>query len=163
MLAALPGGISVAEPELLRVPERMLVFGVGPTCYGIDVDAIHEIMPAGDIHLVPGAPQGVAGLAGFRAKSVPVFDLFWKFDVDDAGGEFANLLVVDCHGSQVALRVGPVHEVAAIPRSAFQVFRAPGRGEGLAYLNAAIRWDERLVLWIDAERLVPEGIRRVAV
>ena len=151
------------EPELLAVPRQLVIFRVGATQYGVAIEDVEEILPPQNITRLPGAPNGVLGLADVRGQVVPVFDLHWKFDVpasdDDAGSRF---VLVRTHEGTVALLVDGVDEVVDSRREAFQSVRAPGQSTGLGYLNGVFRHADALVLWVDPVRLVPTGVGRAA-
>jgi purine-binding chemotaxis protein CheW len=152
----------MAPIDFLNVPERLLIFSVGDEYYGVDIAAVHEITPCESVTPVPEAPPGLLGIATFRGTQVPVFDLFWKFGVEVGPSTDANLVVVDYDGSPVALRAGEVHEVAALPRDAYQPLSIPGGTGRLTQFEAVAEWHDQLVLWLDPRRLVPAAVAEAA-
>lgn len=54
---------------------RTLLFRVGPTVYGCDIDDIREIVPHRRATRLPGAPAFVQGLINLRGTIVTVLDL----------------------------------------------------------------------------------------
>jgi purine-binding chemotaxis protein CheW len=153
----------VPEPELLNVPRQLVIFRVAATQYGVAIEDVEEILPPQTVTRLPGAPNGVLGVADVRGQIVPVFDLHWKFGVpapeDDANARF---VLVRTYEGPVALLVDGVDEVVDCRREAFQSVRTPGQTAGLGYLNGVFRHAESLVLWVDPVRLVPTGLARAA-
>jgi purine-binding chemotaxis protein CheW len=54
---------------------RTLLFRVGSTVYGCDIDAVREILPYRRATRLPGAPTFVQGLVNIRGTIVTVIDL----------------------------------------------------------------------------------------
>lgn len=149
------------EPELLAVPRQLVIFRVGVTQYGVAIEDVEEILFPQVVTRVPGAPNGVLGLAEVRGRVVPVFDLHWKFGVPDPDDDLnARFVLVRTYEGPVALLVDAVEAVVNSRREAFQSVRTPGQSAGLGYLNGVFRHAESLVLWVDPARLVPTGLAR---
>ncbi len=145
-------------------PRQLVLFRVGETDYAVDIEAVDEILPVLPITPLPGAPGGVLGLADVRKQVVPVFDLHWRFGVVGVQNTSdSRLILVETSEGSVALLVDAVEEVLTVSPDAYQQVDAPGSRDALGYLNGVIRRDERLVLWIDHERVVPRGIQAVAI
>lgn len=72
--------VSSSEPNVdRRAPvdgaRRTLLFRVGSTVYGCDIDDIREIVPFRQATRLPGAPNYVLGLINLRGTIVTVVDL----------------------------------------------------------------------------------------
>ena len=147
----------MSDPAMLRTPRQLVLFRVGSTHYGLDIDAVDEILPMIAITPVAGAQDGVLGLADVRKRVVPVFDLHWKFGVPvPESNPEARFILVESAEGPVALLVDAVEEVVTVSREDFQPVAAPGKTSELAYLNGVLRRGDRLTLWVDHKRLVPE-------
>lgn len=144
---------------MLRTPRQLVLFRVGSTHYGLDIDAVDEILPMIAITPVAGAQDGVLGLADVRKRVVPVFDLHWKFRVSRPPDERdTRLILVDGPDGPVALLVDAVEEVLTVQPGDFQHVTPPGDRRGLGYLNGILRRDDGLVVWVDHRGLVPEHL-----
>lgn len=53
----------------------VLVFALGSETYGVRLDAVREIAPAGDLQRVPRAPGLIRGLVDLRGRMVTALDL----------------------------------------------------------------------------------------
>lgn len=154
----------MAEVELLRTPRQLVTFRVGETTYGLDIDAVSEILPLLPVTAIGGGPRGILGMVQVRKLVVPVFDLHRKFGVDRPSDERgARLILVEVAAGPVAFRVDEVHEVLTVPRTAYQEVPAVGSDEGVAYLAGVVQVGAELVLWVDHHRLVPSSIVKRAV
>ena len=134
----------MAEVAVLRPPRQLVLFRVGETHYGLDIESVDEILPILPVTAAPGAPGGVLGFADVRKHVVP-----------ESNPEARFILVGSAEGP-VALLVDAVEEVVTVSREDFQPVAAPGKTSELAYLNGVLRRGDRLTLWVDHRRLVPE-------
>lgn len=151
------------EVALLHVPGQVVVFRVGPTSYGIVIDAVQEILPMLPITAAPGAPAGVLGLADVRKRVVPVFDLHVRFGVSrPADSNETRLILVNVEDTSVAMLVDGVDEVLNVTRDEVQPAATLGRAAAVDYLVGVVRSGEKLLLWVDHSRLVPRAVRAVA-
>lgn len=142
---------------VLHTPRQLVLFRVAETHYGLDIEDVGEILPVLPVTALPGAPAGVLGIADVRERVVPVFDLHWKFGVPTpVSNPEARFILVRAGQGDVALLVDAVEEVVTVSREDFQSVATPGATSGLGYLSGVLRRGDRLVLWIDHMRLVPE-------
>ncbi len=146
----------MSNVTFLQTPHQLVMFGVGNTHYGIDIALVDEILPVLPITATPGAPAGVLGLIDVRKRVVPVFDLHVRFGVPTPeSNPEARLILVSVGDESVALLVDSVEEVLTVGRDEFQSLAAPGARNDLGYLRGVLRRDDRLLLWVDPNSLVP--------
>ncbi|MEO8539542.1 MAG: chemotaxis protein CheW [bacterium] len=149
----------MSEPSLLHLPHQLVIFRVGETHYGIDIEAVGEILPVLPITSTPGAPVGVLGLADVRKQVVPVFDLHVRFGVPrPQDSSDTRMILVEVGEGSVAMLVDAVEEVLTVKREDFQSVATPGNTSSVGYLNGVVRAEEKLMLWIDHNRLVPSAV-----
>ncbi len=154
----------MSEIALLRVPRQLVVFRVGETYYGMDIEAVEEILTLLPITATPGAPAGVLGLADVRKRVVPVYDLHARFGLPrPAESGETRLILVNVDGASVAMLVDEVDEVLNVTRDDFQSVTTPGSTADVGYLSGVVRTEAKLMLWVDHARLVPHAVRSVAV
>ena len=147
--------------ELVQVPRQLVVFRVGETRYGLDIDSVSEILPLLSITPLAAAPGGVLGISDVRKRVVPIFDLHWKFGIPRPEADSqTRLVLVEATEGPVGLLVDAVDEVLTVSREAFQSVATPGDTSGLGYLQGVFREERGLVLWVDHLRLVPSGVTR---
>ena len=92
-----------------------------------------------------------------RDRIVPLFDLHWKFGLLCDESAPSRLILVDHIDGPVALLVDSVDEVTVIAREAYQPVRTLGDPAAIGYIRGCVRRDDRLVLWVDHNQLVPNG------
>ncbi|MCZ2109884.1 MAG: chemotaxis protein CheW [Dehalococcoidia bacterium] len=147
-----------------HLPRQLVVFRVGETAYGLDIDAVDEILPLLEITPIAGAPGGVVGIADVRKRVIPIFDLHWKFGIPTPTFDASTRLVlVEAGDGPVTLLVDDVAEVMSVSNENFQPVVTPGDTSGLGYLNGVFRVETGLLLWVDHNRLVPAGVAPTAL
>jgi purine-binding chemotaxis protein CheW len=98
----------------------LVVFRLGDRTYGIDLDAVREILRPRPASRLPGAPPAVIGLINVRGAIVTVIDLGVALGLRDAPAAGAVMLVE--HGPKL---VGAaVDEVLDVQRRADDGFDA---------------------------------------
>ncbi len=104
---------------------------------------------------VPRAPAGVCGLTNLRGQILPVIDPLGA--TSEACG-----LVLRAGSRGAVLRVDQVHGIEAIPRDRFEAVPPTLEAPLTRWARGAVSLDGRLVIWIDAERMVAETVSRGA-
>jgi purine-binding chemotaxis protein CheW len=158
-MIVIPQGVLMPEVSFINTPHQLVVFRVGGTHYGIDIESVDEILPVLPITATPGVVPGVLGLADVRKQVVPVFDLHVRFGVPapESSGD-TRLVLVETSAGSVAMLVDCVEEVLTVRREEFQSVATPGSAKATGYLQGVVRKDDKLILWVDHEGLVPAGI-----
>lgn len=152
------------EVSFLHTPNQLVLFRVGETRYGLDIDSVSEILALLPVTALRGAPNGVLGMVEVRKRVVPVFDLHWKFGLPKPeAGRDTRMILVEVAEGPVALLVDSVDEVVTVPRESYQPVHAPGSMDGLGYLGGVVRLEGGLVLWVDHQQLVPHGAVKKAL
>ncbi len=153
----------MAAIESLHPPRQLVVFRVGGTHYGVDIELVNEILSPLPLTLLPGVTRHIAGVVEVRGRVVPVFDLRSRFSATGpADDRDSRMVLVEVNDGPVALTVDGVEEVVIVPREAYQQIAAPGDRSGLGYLKGVVRRDGNLVLWIDPRALIPSGALELA-
>lgn len=132
---------------------RTLLFRVGPTIYGCDIQAVREIVPYRRATRLPGAPSYVQGLINVRGTIVTVLDVGVRLAPD--GGERVpategSIIMVE-HGSRtVGLVVQEVMDVRRLTLGEDEAVDASGVVRGVG------RVDEAVVVALDVHTLIKQ-------
>ena len=133
---------------------RTLLFRVGPTIYGCDIQAVREIVPNRRATRLPGAPSYVQGLINVRGTIVTVLDVGVRLDPDGSGARApaseGSIIMVE-HGSRtVGLVVQEVLDVRRLTLGDEEVVDAAGVVRGVG------RVDEAVVVALDVHTLIKQ-------
>ena len=123
---------STSEPAVraaaAHAARRTLLFRVGTTVYGCDIDDIREIVPFRQATRLPGAPRYVHGLINLRGTIVTVLDLAVRLDASRAVVTDGSIMLVSVPGSSrlVGIAVQEVMDVRVLGAHSDDVIgRAP--------------------------------------
>ncbi len=89
-------------PTLVDTEERnYAVFMVGDEWYGIDLNAIVEILHAFEVIPVPHLPPAFAGVTNLRGESLPVVDLARLLKVASTSSEIRSCIIVQIGSAKI--------------------------------------------------------------
>jgi purine-binding chemotaxis protein CheW len=113
--------VSISDPAAASAParagaRRTLLFRVGTTVYGCDIDDIREILPFRPATRLPGAPGYVHGLINLRGTIVTVVDLAVRLDASRTLVREGSIMLVPLEGSArlVGIAVEEVMDVRVL-------------------------------------------------
>jgi len=143
--------------EAVDTKEHLVIFEIAGEAFGIDIGAVQEIVRLQQITDMPEARAGMKGVINLRGKVIPIIDLREKFGLS-TGDETASsrIVVVDVLGVVVGMIVDSVSEVLRIGKSQIEP-PSPIIESYDKYLRGIGRFDDKLILLIDLEKLVPEA------
>lgn len=90
---------------------RTLLFRVGPSVYGCDIDVVREIVPFRRATRLPGAPAYVLGLINLRGTIVTVIDLGRRLAPERAPACAGSIVLVGYGSRVVGMAVEEVMDV----------------------------------------------------
>ena len=100
---------------------QLVVFDLANESFGVDIDAVREIIRTQEITRVPDAPASVDGVINLRGGVIPVVDLRRRFGLPVSDITAASrVLVVDIGGESIGVVVDAVTEVLRIPESSIE-------------------------------------------
>lgn len=132
---------------------RTLLFRVGPTIYGCDIQTVREIVPYRRATRLPGAPSYVQGLINVRGTIVTVLDVGVRLapdGVDRAPASEGSIIMVEYGSRTVGLVVEEVMDVRRLAVGEDEAVDASGVVRGVG------RVDETVVVALDVHTLIKQ-------
>jgi purine-binding chemotaxis protein CheW len=133
---------SISEPHVAPATgaRRTLLFRVGSTVYGCDIDDIREIVPFRRATRLPGAASYVQGLINLRGTIVTVLDLGARLDPSHAPVADGSIMLVAMPGNNrlVGVAVQEVMDVRIVGDSTDDVIADSAGNDavrGLAHVD----------------------------
>lgn len=138
---------------------QIVVFVLDKEEYGIDINALREIIKTPAITPVPGVPSFVSGILNLRGKIVVVIDLEKRFNLTRDGEVLQKHIVITEQGeNNFGILVDQVFEVLRIPVSQIQAAPTMVSSKIHAdYLKGVAVLGERLILLLDLPKLLSEN------
>ncbi len=93
---------------------RVLFFRVGGVRLALDLGAIREVQPAGQLTRIPGAPPPLDCVTQVRGQIYPLVDLAALLKLDASEAQPANVLLLRRQRREIAIQVGAVEGVGTI-------------------------------------------------
>jgi purine-binding chemotaxis protein CheW len=113
----------------------VLVFEIEQHRYGVDTDAVREIVRAVLPTRLPKAPAVVIGLVNVRGEALPLIDLRLRFGLpQNRLGVHEVFVIVSARGRRCALRADAARELVRVPRDS--ITSAPARSQYAAGTTA---------------------------
>jgi purine-binding chemotaxis protein CheW len=134
---------------------QYLVFALSGEEYGLEILKIQEIREWSPITPVPNVPRHLKGVMNLRGTILPVVDLRARFGMGAVTPGPSTVVIVARLGATVTgLMVDAVFDVLSIPARHVQASQELGLSASAAWITGVARVGERLVLLLDADRLV---------
>ena len=137
---------------------RLCTFYLDGMLFGIDVDAVQEVLRFQAMTPVPLAPRVVAGLINLRGQIVTALDLRRRLELPERPPEMlpANV-VLRSSAVGASLLVDSVGEVVEVDDVAFEPTPETTRGVARELILGAYKLPERLLLLLDLKKTLEIG------
>ena len=129
-----------------------MLFRLGDRLYGIELDAVREILPVRRATRVPGAPAYVAGLINVRGTIVTVLDLGARLDGNSSLASDGSVILVEHRQKLVGIAVAEVNDVMMLPAEAIE--HAAERDGTDASIVGLGRMDDKVVIILDIHSII---------
>ncbi|HVN75149.1 MAG TPA: chemotaxis protein CheW [Thermoanaerobaculaceae bacterium] len=137
---------------------RLCTFYLDGMLFGIDVDAVQEVLRYQAMTPVPLAPRVVAGLINLRGQIVTALDLRRRLELPERPAELLPTNVV-LRSSAVgaSLLVDSIGEVVDVEDDAFEPPPETIRGAARELILGAYKLPARLLLLLDLKKTLEIG------
>ena len=138
--------------------KQLVLFGLDNEIYGVDISDVHEIIRMQPVTKVPKAPFFVEGIINLRGKVIPVVDIRKRFGLSGVEQtKDSRIVVVDIGGTTIGMIVDEVTEVMRIPADSIEPPSDIVAAGDSDYLLGIARVDEKMVILLDLDRLLPKS------
>jgi chemotaxis signal transduction protein len=125
--------------------------------FGMNINAVQEIVRLPKITPVPKAPHYVRGLANLRGQVLPIVDPRLRFGMPHNEDEKnCRVVVLELNGSPTGLIVDAVREVLHVAGADIESPPAVVQGVDSKFLNGVAKLDQgkRLIMLIDQDKVI---------
>lgn len=131
---------------------------LGDEEYAIDVLKIQEIIKTVEITVVPRLEDYILGVMNLRGKVIPVMDLRIKFNLSNHDfDQTTRIIVVRFDRSNIGFVVDEVTAVIRVTKEMIEPAPPLVGSVGQEYILGICRYDERLVMILDIDRVLKDG------
>jgi purine-binding chemotaxis protein CheW len=147
--------MSQDTPTAGRVAGKFLTFQVADEEYGIEINAVREIIGTLPITPVPGAPPEMMGVVNLRGKVIPVVSMRVRFGMPPGEAHPHNvILVVDGRSGPIGLFADRVREVANFSAADTEPPPAYGLAVDTTMVSAIGKSQGKIRILLDIQRVL---------
>jgi purine-binding chemotaxis protein CheW len=143
---------------------RMVTFELDGRLYGVDVNAVQEVLRGQTRTRVPLAPTSLAGLINLRGQVLAAMDLREQLGLPPRGADAPEpmLVVIRVDGEPIALLVDRIGAVVDVSADSFEAPPDTLTGPTRDLIRGAYKLEGELLLALDVVRAVdvPTSQRR---
>jgi purine-binding chemotaxis protein CheW len=155
--AAVPVHTAPAAPEARSggTVAQIVTFRIEQDLFAADVQAVERVLRPTAVTPVHNMPPWITGVLEYQRRVVPVIDFRARFELPAAAPtNETRVLVFNVCGSWVAAVADAVIDVSVLERGRLEPPPPLFRGLAAEYLRGIVRRDGKLVMLLDADRLL---------
>jgi purine-binding chemotaxis protein CheW len=135
--------------------DKLVTFRLGEDLFAADIFSVERVLRYVAPTPVPDMPSYIEGVMDYQGRVVPIVNLRLRFELPaaPAGGE-TRTLVLNVAGEWIGIVVDGVTEVASYDKAAVSDPPKLFRGLSAEYLKGIVRRGERLVIFLDVNKLL---------
>ena len=142
---------------------KLVTFRLGDDLFAADIFSVERVLRYTAPTAVPDMPDYIEGVIDYQGRVVPIVNLRRRFEMSE--GEVRNetrILVLHGGGEWIGVVVDSVTAVTAFDPASVAPPPKLFRGLTAEYLKGIVRMGERLVIFLDVERLL-SSTERIAL
>lgn len=134
---------------------RLVTFTLDGRLYGVDVNAVQEVLRGQPQTRIPLAPETLSGLINLRGQVMSAVELRARLGLPDRQGDKEPMLVVvRVAGETIALLVDSIGAVMDVDDDQFELPPDTLAGAAREHLRGAYKLDGQLLLSLDVDSVV---------
>lgn len=143
--------------------DKYLTFHLGKEVYGIEIYHVIEIIGIHRITEVPDMPDYVKGVINLRGQVMPVMDVRIRFHMEPLEyNDRTCIIIIMVNDTTIGLVVDTVEEVIDIMEENISPPPKVGKGVKSRYIKGMGRYDDRVKIILDADKLLFEDIALIS-
>jgi purine-binding chemotaxis protein CheW len=141
---------------------KIVTFRLGDDLFGVEVAQVERVLRHRAPTPLPDSPDWLVGVMEHGGRVVPVVDMRRRMSLPSVRARFqTRIVVLLTSAGPVGVVVDAVHEVARINDGDVEPPPALYRGISAEFIRGLVRRDERIVIVLDADRVLTTADRIV--
>ena len=134
---------------------QLILFELGSTLYGINIENVSEINKLEEITPLPKAPQFIEGIINLRGNVVPVIDLRKRFGMKTAERSKKSKIIVLIIGKRLfGIIVDSVFEVVSLSSDNIEPSLPLASGLKAEFIESIGKYNEKLIIILEIENII---------
>jgi purine-binding chemotaxis protein CheW len=159
----MPQVIEEKQEQKEKQERNIVVFRLNGTPFALDIQNVQEIVQQSDIVSVPGAPPFILGIVNLRGRIMAVVDTKRLLGIGETSTDKVLVMVAQIDEHLVGFTVDEVEQVARIASDAVEPVSNLISSEKARKIEGVLRLGGKLVLLLDANRLLDEETLEAAM
>jgi purine-binding chemotaxis protein CheW len=159
----MPQVIEEKQEQKEKQERNIVVFRLNGTPFALDIQNVQEIVQQSDIVSVPGAPPFILGIVNLRGRIMAVVDTKRLLGIGETSTDKVLVMVAQIDEHLVGFTVDEVEQVARIASDAVEPVSNLISSEEARKIEGVLRLGGKLVLLLDANRLLDEETLEAAM
>ncbi|MCC6037168.1 MAG: chemotaxis protein CheW [Armatimonadetes bacterium] len=159
----MPQVIEEKQEQKEKQERNIVVFRLNGTPFALDIQNVQEIVQQSDIVSVPGAPPFILGIVNLRGRIMAVVDTKRLLGIGETSTDKVLVMVAQIDERLVGFTVDEVEQVARIASDAVEPVSNLISSEETRKIEGVLRLGGKLVLLLDANRLLDEETLEAAM
>jgi len=159
----MPQVIEEKQERKEKQERNIVVFRLNGTPFALDIQNVQEIVQQSDIVSVPGAPPFILGIVNLRGRIMAVVDTKRLLGIGETSTDKVLVMVAQIDEHLVGFTVDEVEQVARIASDAVEPVSNLISSEEARKIEGVLRLGGKLVLLLDANRLLDEETLEAAM
>jgi purine-binding chemotaxis protein CheW len=159
----MPQVIEEKQEQKEKQERNIVVFRLNGTPFALDIQNVQEIVQQSDIVSVPGAPPFILGIVNLRGRIMAVVDTKRLLGIGETSTDKVLVMVAQIDEHLVGFTVDEVEQVARIASDAVEPVSNLISSEETRKIEGVLRLGGKLVLLLDANRLLDEETLEAAM
>jgi purine-binding chemotaxis protein CheW len=135
--------------------DKLVTFRLGDDLFAADIYSVERVLRYAPPTSVPDMPAYIEGVMDYQGRVVPLVNLRLRFELPAAAAvSETRTLVLNVAGEWIGIVVDAVTEVAAYDKAAVAPPPPLFRGLSAEYLKGIVRRGDRLVIFLDVDKLL---------
>ena len=135
--------------------KQLISFTVGAEEYGLELLRVKEVIRMRQITWLPKAPSCIKGIINLRGDVIPIVDLRDRFGLESIEQTaMTRVIVVEVDGRLIGMVVDSASQVVRLPADQFDPPPPMVGDRAQAFITGVGKMDGKLILTIDAERIL---------
>jgi purine-binding chemotaxis protein CheW len=140
--------------------DKLVTFRLGEDLCAADIYSVERVLRYTPPTSVPDMPPYIEGVMDYQGRVVPLVNLRLRFELPPAPvANETRTLVLNVAGEWIGIVVDGVTEVAAYDKTAVSEPPKLFRGLSAEYLKGIVRRGDRLVIFLDVDKLLSSNER----
>jgi purine-binding chemotaxis protein CheW len=141
---------------------QIVTFRLGEDYFAADIFAVERVLRYQAPTVVPNLPSWIEGVLEYQHRIIPVVSLRRRFGMTDVEPRpETRILVLASDGEWIGVVVDAVQEVVSVAAAELSPPPALFRGLSREFLRGIVRRDERLIVFLDVQRLLASDERLI--